>query len=38
MGQRPTEEEIFKMISEVDEDHTGHIGERGGLMGSVHAV
>ncbi|OQR93078.1 dynein 18 kDa light chain [Achlya hypogyna] len=25
MGQRPTEEELFQMISEVDEDHSGEI-------------
>lgn len=25
MGQNPTEEEIYRMISEVDENNTGHI-------------
>lgn len=27
MGQKPTEEELFQMISEVDEEMTGTIGE-----------
>lgn len=27
MGQQPTEEELFQMISEVDEDMSGAIGE-----------
>lgn len=26
MGQQPTEEELFQMISEVDEDMSGAIG------------
>jgi len=28
MGQKPTEEELFQMISEVDENMSGAIGER----------
>lgn len=27
MGQQPTEEELFQMISEVDEDMSGAIGQ-----------
>jgi hypothetical protein len=27
MGQQPTEEELFQMISEVDEDMSGAIGK-----------
>lgn len=29
MGQQPTEEELFQMISEVDEDMSGAIGAFG---------
>jgi hypothetical protein len=28
MGQKPTEEELFQMISEVDDNMSGTIGER----------
>jgi hypothetical protein len=31
MGQKPTEEELFQMISEVDDNMSGAIGMRGGL-------
>ena len=29
MGQSPTEEEIFQMISQVDDDNSGEIGNGG---------
>ncbi len=30
MGQKPTEDELFQMISEVDSDKSGAIGEKTG--------
>ena len=32
MGQQPTEEELFQMISEVDEDMSGAIGKHDIIM------
>lgn len=32
MGQQPTEEELFQMISEVDEDMSGAIGEHADIL------
>ena len=35
MGQKPTEEELFQMISEVDDNMSGSIGESTMLMGKT---
>ena len=32
MGQKPSDEEIFKMINEVDQSNKGEIRTRGVLM------